>query len=209
VVTLDLNSDEALDLAVLHGRGDGPRMISVMLFERVAAGLPVFGNPTPYEVSPAPEDLQLADMNADDNLDFVMLGQRPPGFSESDIDVVLSGGDGTLGERRSFFVPCPFLTGGLSCKGFSIAPADFDGNGDVDVAVSLDDPRPFSPNDAVQIFRGRPDGGLVATTSFTSAKRSLNIAAGDFNGDGAPDIAVASRRDLTIQAFINVSASGQ
>jgi FG-GAP-like repeat len=208
VATVDLNSDGALDVAVLDGRGDGPRLITVLLFERAVAGQPLFSDPTSFEVAPGLEGFELADMNADGNVDFVMLSQSP-GFQDSDIDIVLSAGDGTLGERRSFLAPCPFLTGGLSCTGYSLAAADFDRNGNVDVAVSLADPRPFSTTDAVQIFTGRPDGGVVAESSFPTAKRPLVIGAGDFNGDALDDIAVTSVRDLTIQAFINLSTAGQ
>jgi hypothetical protein len=205
VFAVDLNDDGAPDLAALTGRGTESKMIAVLLFERVTAGLPLFSDPVPFEVAQNPEETTLADMDGDGNLDFVMLSQSE-GFNETDIDVILSNGDGTLGARRSFLVPCPFFTGGIACRGYSLAAADFDRNGDVDVAVSLDDPRQASTtNDAVEVFTGRPDGGVVAESSFTTAKRPLAITAGDFNGDGLDDIAVSSIRDLTIQAFINVS----
>jgi hypothetical protein len=79
----------------------------------------------------------------------------------------------------------------------SLAVGDFDADGRVDVAVAHDNA------DSLSLLFGRGDGGFGAPTSvpvapfplpsplqIDSAYRSSVIAAGDFNHDGDPDLAV-------------------
>jgi hypothetical protein len=91
-----------------------------------------------------------------------------------------------------------------------LAAGDFEEDGNVDLAITMVDPRGSSNGDAVRILRGRGDGSFANGPVFGAAKDAMAIAAGDYGGDGPIDLAVSSPQNVNVQAFINVSilASG-
>ncbi len=68
---------------------------------------------------------------------------------------------------------------------YDTAVADFDGDGHLDLAVPLD------VSGILQIYRGNGDGTFAAPVQY-SVPFVHSIIAGDFNGDGKPDLAVAA-----------------
>jgi hypothetical protein len=68
---------------------------------------------------------------------------------------------------------------------YETAVADFDGDGHADLAV------PLALAGTIQIYRGNGDGTFAAPVSY-SAPFVVSITAGDFNGDGKPDLAAAA-----------------
>lgn len=68
---------------------------------------------------------------------------------------------------------------------YETAVADFDGDGHLDLAV------PLGLVGTIQIYRGNGDGTFAAPVTY-SASFVVSIVAGDFNGDGKPDLAVAA-----------------
>jgi FG-GAP-like repeat len=213
IVAADFNRDGHPDLAALNTGGPRGKDIGVLIFDRLAAGFPVFQPVRNYIAAANPLDLlNAADLNNDGIPDLVLL-DKPATNNNRLIVVLLSRGDGVFLSPTNFELVCPFFTGGLVCDATGFTTADFDGNGNVDLAILLKDPRRFSTTDALQVYAGRGDGGFGGGNVFSVGKKPIAVGAGDLNGDGPIDLVVAAKRDLTVQvafqAFINVSTPGQ
>jgi hypothetical protein len=116
-----------------------------------------------------PEDIALADLNGDGNVDLVS------GSYLGRVSVLLGNGDGT-------FVAGPTLTTGTSVA--RVVVADFNGDGRPDLAIS-------QTNNSVAIYLGGGDGSF-SFASFVAAQGPFGIAAADLNGDGKLDLVVTN-----------------
>jgi hypothetical protein len=67
-----------------------------------------------------------------------------------------------------------------------IAAGDFNGDGNVDLAVATD-----VNNSSVSILMGNGDGTFKAPVSYATGENVYWVAVGDFNGDGIPDLVVS------------------
>lgn len=85
--------------------------------------------------------------------------------THSDIHIFLGNGDGT-------FKPSKDTAGGSD----ALTIADFNGDGNLDVAVTL--------RDGFAVFLGNGDGTLQPPTSHRLVAHTVSIASADFNGDG-------------------------
>jgi MYXO-CTERM domain-containing protein len=211
--TVDLNGDGKLDIVVLNQGGPPVKEVAVALFQRVAQGFPEFGAPQHYTVGEAPHHLFTGDFNNDGFQDVAMLNKPRGADNNSDVSIMMNRGDGTLNPPSALHVPCPFFTGGAPCKSLAAAPADFDGNGNLDLIVALVDPRrtraqASAQNDAMQIFSGAGDGTFVPGGVFATQKQPISIAVGDLNTDQTPDIVLANVKTLDVQVFVNTSSPG-
>lgn len=163
-VLADLTGDGFEDLAAVDQAAG-----AVRIYEGTPAGIP--RDPGISLSTPGVEDLAAADMNADGRLDLVAVGDGGASWFRWEEASI---------ESASF---------GLEGKALGVAPGDFDGDGDTDLAVL----------------------GLIATRvwfqlngSFpASANLSLavnetfdEIAAGDIDGDGRTDIVLAKAREI-------------
>ncbi len=204
----DLNGDAKMDLAIASavaqtvttflGAGDGT-------FQRLAT----------YATSYHPDGLVLADFNHDGKLDVLVAQGDARAFGanpDSDnIDVLLGNGDGTL--QAAFVYP---VGGGPSM----LAVADVNKDGKLDIIT----PNPFS-ND-VSVLLGQGGGKFHAGTTLTlpnsggTLPRPNAVAAGDLNGDGNIDLALAEsnlskvgvafgKGDGTFQAPLQLAVSMQ
>ena len=85
--------------------------------------------------------------------------------------------------------------------GSGMAAGDFNGDGRTDYAVTFS--QPYSAG-FVRIFLGQPDGTLKAAggPGYATGNTPNSVTAGDFNGDGKLDLAVANAGDNTISIFL-------
>ncbi len=212
VIAADFTGDGETDLLTLNMGGPRVKDVGLLIFKRVVQGFPDFEPVRRFGVGEKPSSLIAADFNNDGFPDLAMLNQ-PIGAGNSEVDVMLNRGDGTFASPVGVSVPCPFFTGGEFCPARALAAGDFDGNGNVDLAVALTDPRrargtASAEADAMQVFSGRGDGEFVPGTVLWTAKSALAMVAADISGDGVVDLVMSAKRTSAVQAFINVTTPG-
>jgi hypothetical protein len=196
VTVADFNNDGNEDLLTVASNGvynaDGDLESNVQMY--LGNGDGTFAAPkavnTATSISGTAAPCVAADFNKDGKLDLACPGADANANPE--LAISLGNGDGT------FATPTILqLTGGVgSVQGGiegGIAAADFDGDGNVDIAL-------FVFNSYSGIFYGKGDGTFtsVNTGSGLVPKDLINLAAGgtsiavDLNGDGKPDILAGS-----------------
>ncbi len=212
IVTVDANDDGDLDIVTLNVGGPRVKSISVLIFDTVRAGLPVFFPAENFGVGERPESLNVADVN-NDGLDDLLMINRPTGGGNSDVNIMTNRGDGVFIGPTLFEVPCPFFTGGATCRSRSLTTGDYDNNGTIDIAVFLTDPRRVGTgsgieNDALLIFPGRGDGQFVSGPVLRSPKIPRSSVSLNLNGDDLIDLAAGFQRNSNITSFVNASTAG-
>jgi hypothetical protein len=121
-----------------------------------------------------PQGMAVGDFNNDGILDLVTAN-----IENSTASVLLGTGHGQFNPTA-----IPAYGSGSYC--YSIAVADFNGDGNEDMAVDCEN--------NVTILLGDGTGNFVESTPIVIPTNafSTGIATGDFNGDGIPDLAIAN-----------------
>ncbi len=198
VTAADFNGDGNIDL-VVASQGDQTSLVGEGVILQGDLRL-YLGNgdgtfrsfPGPYPGNGAYTEIATADFDGNGTPDLVV------GDAENDaVDVYDFNADGSLqalGFTRNFNVE--------SATAGAFAVGDLNGDGKPDLAV-ID-----SANDSVRVLLNAGSGfvedggsagnGFHETGSFPVAQDPTAISEGDFNGDGKPDLAVASQLGVTI-----------
>ncbi len=208
IVVADLDGDGNVDIAVLNQGGPRVKDIGVLYFDRVSTtGFPAFAAVQRFGVGERPQSMTVGDLDGDGINDIALIN-RPLGQLTSKIQIRLGRANRFLEVGQEFTIPCPFFAGDLGCRAKALTEADFDNDGDNDLAIALLDPRPTEPGDALQIYANRGDGFFFSGPVYTINKDPLAAAVGDVNNDGRPDVIAASSSLLTIETLGNVSSFG-
>jgi hypothetical protein len=101
----------------------------------------------------------------------------------------------TLASSFTAIQSCPTQNCVTGSNPYSIASADLNGDGILDLAVANND-------GSINIFLGNGHGTFASGWSYTSGSAFYAIAIGDFNRDGVPDLAVAIYGNNTIGIFL-------
>ena len=162
----DLNGDSAPDIVVTLDAGG--EAVAV-LFNN---GDGTFQPPTAsYAVGDKPRGVTLGDFDGDGDLDIGVAND----YGNS-ISVLLNNGDGTFGAGVEY-------AGNVNNQ---LETVDVDGDGDLDLVTAND-------SNTAGVFLGNGDGSFQAVVNYTLGGTSdpTDVDVGDFNNDGAPDVALA------------------
>ena len=179
VAVSDFNGDGKLDLVVRTGSN----IVSVFL----GNGDGTFQNQAFYTVGEDPLSVAVGDFNGDGKPDLVVadFGDAPdPGT----VTVLLGNGDGTFQNGVSY-------TAGVDTG--TVEVGDFNGDGKLDLAVLN-----AGSVGTVGVLLGNGDGTFQNMVAYPGGSGSGNtilhdMAIGDFNGDGYPDVTTTAYGSLT------------
>jgi hypothetical protein len=183
----DFNGDQKLDLVVVNETDNNA---SVLLGNGDGTFQPQVAYPT--GVGGNPLSVVVGDFNGDGNLDLAAAD-----FTTQQVSVLLGNGDGTFQTVKAY------PTG---ANPSSIIIADFNGDGKLDLALTST-PLGSAPGNQVSLLLGNGDGTFGLPTLFGTGSEAYSAAVGDFNEDGAADMAVANGASNTVSVLLNTQGT--
>jgi hypothetical protein len=172
----DVNGDRRLDLVGVVQFYD---RLDVVLGD----GAGHFGARTYRSLGSQPYEITIADFNEDGISDVAAACQ-------SNIAICMGTSTGELS--------APSFVGGQEKY---VRAADFNRDGHADL-IATNSHAGYEFGSEVAVFLGQGDGTFTALPTFYAGYRPTNIAVGEINGDGIPDIAVANLGDPSIACFL-------
>ena len=147
-----------------------------------AAGFPAprFAATRAFDAGAGPRAVTPGDFNGDGKPDLAVA-------NSTGIAVLLGEGDGAFQTA---------INTGAGPSPQSLAVGDFNGDGTLDMAVAnfgewVNGAQTYT-NSSVSVLLGKGGGTFQTAVNYDAGGRSRFVAVGDFNGDGKPDLAVAS-----------------
>ena len=205
VALSDVNGDGKLDIAVANYCQSISACTNSSVAVLLGNGNGTFQSPANYVANGyGGESLAVYDVNGDGRPDLVVANyclNYNSNCTSGGVDVLVGNGDGTFRSAVSY------SSGGYEAG--SVAISDVNGDSKPDVLVAnFNEEFSFCgdssvgriPNfgtcmndGSVAVLLGNGDGTFQADTSYqTGAAGASSVVAGDFNGDGIPDLAVSN-----------------
>ncbi len=176
IVVADFNGDGKADFAAIGAAGTA-------LAIYIGNGDGTFQGPTNYTVNGhgAPQAIRVRDFNGDGKVDLAVL-QGAYDCVDGSVDIFLGNGDGTFQQS---------IVSSTNYDPHSFAVADFNGDGKLDIAVTDSSIcwGGYPLNGEIAVLLGNGDGTFVPVSSGPQSTGYGFVVAGDFNGDGIPDLA--------------------
>ena len=191
----DLDGDGRLDVVTVNGyiepgdEDDGLRAISV----RLGNGDGTFAAAARFGTGYRPSAVALADLNSDGHPDVAAANWGSSPQENGYVSVFLGNGDGTLGPQRRF------NTGNNPS---SIAIADLDSDGQLDIATSNYGDDPDFDSNTITVLLGNGDGTFRDTPELNVGENPASIAIGDVDGNGALDLVTADETSHTVSVVL-------
>ncbi len=183
IASADFNNDGFQDLVTAN---QTPNTASILL----GNGDGTFQTNVDYPTGMAPDAVAVGDFNGDGNMDIAVAnscGNDATCKSPGTVSILLGNGDGTFGAKTDY------PAGNFPT---SIAVDDFNGDGNLDLAVTN------NRSNTVSIFLGKGDGTFAAKVDYITGTGPISVATADFNSDGFEDMAVAQNTANTVSIFL-------
>jgi hypothetical protein len=174
----DFNGDGNVDLAVGNLNNN-----TVGIF--LGKGDGTFQAQVTYPVGSQPQGVQVGDFNGDGLEDLAVSNS-----GDGTVGILLGKGDGSFQPQVAYPV-------GATPVGLVIA--DFNGDGKQDISVGNTAQSSLSQS----ILLGNGDGTFQPQLTFPTGNFPYGAAAGDFNGDGFPDLAISNFNDATATILLS------
>jgi hypothetical protein len=145
--------------------------------------------PADYAAGTGPAAIAVGDYNEDGIPDMAVANSNLFTNGKSSVSILLGKGDGTFRAAVNY-------AAGNTPR--SVAAADFNGDGHLDLAVAN------QGSNNVSILLGNGDGTFAAPLSLR-VPGAFFVAAGDFNGDGKLDLAIASFGEQLERGVISIA----
>ena len=172
----DFNGDSRQDVLFLNqGYTNVPSSGVTVLFGN---GNGAFAATADYATGITPESVVAGDFNHDGRLDLVVANAGNLFTYGSTISALLGNGDGTFQPKVDY---------GTGSRPSFIASGDFNGDGDLDLAVANYN------SSSISVLLGRGNGTFTAKIDSAVNFSPQRVAVGDFNGDGKADLVVANQ----------------
>lgn len=184
VATADFNGDGHPDVAYAR-YNQYKNSISVQM----NLGDGTMGTRRSYPAVAASNDIAAGDLNGDGRPDLVVVSDGLT-LTNHVVDVYLNTGSGRFTHST--------VTAGTAPA--RVAVADLNGDGRLDLALTN---RADGAND-VSVLLGSGTGTFGAETRYPVGVHPEGVAVADVNGDGRPDLAVASYDQVQLQAHLTV-----
>ena len=189
VAIADVDRDGKPDLVVANA---GSNDVTVLLGNGRGGFAPAPGSPFPAGKNP--NDVAVADLNHDGNLDLV--------FANHDTSYLTI----LLGDGRGGFVPAPSspLTVHSRPHPHGVAAADFDGDGNLDLVTDS-----WGEN-MITVLWGDGKGGFTSpgTTFGVGPHPYQRVRAADLNGDGRADIVTTNLDGASVTVLLSDGKRG-
>ncbi len=169
VAIADYNNDGIPDLAVANSKTNN---VSILL----GNGDGTFQTAKNYDVGTSPSVVAAGDFNAEGYMDLAVTNN-----GSNSVSILInngSGGNGTFGNQT-------VLSANAGPSGLALT--DITGNSITDIVITNQN----GTSETVQTYLGNGTGTFESPTSYASGDQPRIVAVGDFNNDGAPDLAVA------------------
>jgi hypothetical protein len=147
-----------------------------------------------------------ADLNKDGKLDLVVANQF------GTVDVFLGNGNGTF-NTPIVLLDNAQLMAGICCANpipIVVAVADFNLDGNLDLLIGANRANNGSVGNFVsdinfgsQLFLGKGDGTFTGPQDYLVGAQANSLVVGDFNGDGAPDVAAGDQGENFVTILLN------
>ncbi len=97
-------------------------------------------------------------------------------------------------------LPDPPTIPGIQMNGYptSMASADLNGDGRIDIVTTNDD-KPF-----ISVLLATGNSTFAANVDYVAASSARSIVAADLNGDGKPDLVTGNRHGTNVSVYINL-----
>jgi hypothetical protein len=202
VTGADFNGDGNADLAVAtqNSNTSGFDDVTVLLNK----GNGTFGTAQEYEVGQFPNSVISADFNEDGKKDLAVANGCGSDVSVShscdgNVSVLSGNSDGTFGTAQ-------FIAVGTGNQLQSVTSSDFDGDGNLDLAVAIrykldSDGNSIPPNE-IAVLLGNGDGTFGVPAFFGADTGPYSVTPADLNDDGKVDLAVANADSNNVSVLL-------